>query len=209
MNNTPNPADRPAPVTPASAGQRLPQNRLVSALKRPIVFIPMLLLLCLLVLYFYKESQLKGIKAQAQADQQAVLDRANQRITENNTYLLQVMTKPFSWALRTAMLAGNQEQVDQYLFQFVQEKNFNLVLVADATGTIVSSTDQNFTGKAFANHFKQDYLKAEAALVDYANTERVVVVSPIMGFNTRLGTLLAVYLPGQQLGQQPPQTPAE
>jgi hypothetical protein len=167
----------------------------MTQLRKPVVFVPLVLLLLFLGLYLYKVSQLRDVRKQAAQEQAALIERANERISENNRYFLQVLTKPFSWALRTALLSGNVEQVDQYLFQFVREEKFALVLVADAEGTIISSTDQNFTGTAFADHFEPDYLRAESAIVDDANPGRVNVVSPIMGLNSKLGTLLAVYRP--------------
>ncbi|MFD3002426.1 PDC sensor domain-containing protein [Pontibacter toksunensis] len=195
-----------APEKPhRNTGDRSGENRFVAMLKKPVVYIPLILLLALLGLYLYKESQLNDVRKQAELEQAAVLERANKRISENNNYLLQVLTKPFSWALRTALLSGNTEQVDQYLFQFVQEEKFALVLVADENGNIISSTDQNFTGAAFADHFKPEYLKADSTIVDDSNPERMVVVSPIMGLNSKVGTLLAVYQPGEPLQQEKPE----
>lgn len=171
-------------------------------LKKPVVFIPLILLLLLLGLYLYKESQLNDVRQRAAQERAAVVDRANKQIAANNRYLLHTLTKPFSWALRTSLLSGNTEQVDQYLFQFVQEDKFSLVVVADENGKIISSTDQNYTGASFADHFKADYLKADTAMVDDTNQEKVVVVSPIMGLNSKLGTLLAVYQPGEPIQQE-------
>ncbi|MCJ8164155.1 hypothetical protein MKJ04_04825 [Pontibacter sp. E15-1] len=177
-------------------------NRFVTLLKKPVVYVSLVLLLLLLGVYLYKESQLKGVRELAAQEQEAAVERANERIAENSQYFLEVLMKPFSWALRSALLTGNVEQVDQYLFQFVQEKRFSLVLVADKDGNIISSTDQNYTGTAFADHFKPAFLKADDTMVDDANPERVVVASPIMGLNSRLGTLLAIYLPDNPVQQQ-------
>lgn len=177
-------------------------NKFAAQLKKPAVIISIILLLVILGLYLYKESQLRDVREQAAQEQAAVIERANQRITENNRYLLQTLMKPFSWALRTALLSGNTEQVDQYLFQFVQEEKFALLVVADAEGNIISSTDQNYTGAAFSDHFNPEYLRIDSTVVDESNPERVTVVTPVMGLNSKVGTLLAIYLPGEPLQQE-------
>lgn len=186
---------------------RKPANRsggdnFADKLKKPIVIVPLILLLALLGLYLYKESELSDVRRQAELEQATVIQRANERISENNRYFLEVLMKPFSWALRTALLSGNTEQVDQYLFQFVQEEKFSLLVVADAEGNIISSTDQNYTGASFTNHFAPEYLRVDSTVVDDSNPERMVVVTPIMGLNSKVGTLLAVYKPEQPIGQQ-------
>ncbi|MFD2512242.1 PDC sensor domain-containing protein [Pontibacter locisalis] len=178
------------------------ENGFVKQLKKPVVFIPLLLLLVVLGVYLYKESQLKEARREAAEERALLLERANERIAENRHYLLEVVAKPFSWALRSALLTGNVEQVNQYLFQFVQEEKFAMVLVADAEGNIISSTDQNFTGSAFADHFDSKYLQTDATTVDDSDPERVIVASPIMGLNSRLGTLLVVYRPDDPLQLQ-------
>ncbi|RDV13028.1 hypothetical protein DXT99_21880 [Pontibacter diazotrophicus] len=202
MDNDNNPPKRAPENTYRNSADRPGGNKYVAQLKKPVVFIPLILLLLMLGLYLYKESQLSDVREQAAQERAAVIERANQQITENNRYLLETLMKPFSWALRTALLAGNTEQVDQYLFQFVQEERFALLVVADADGTIISSTDQNFTGAAFSDHFNPEYLTIDSTVVDDSNQERVVVVSPVMGLNSKVGTLLAVYRPAPPLQQE-------
>ncbi|WP_162052938.1 PDC sensor domain-containing protein [Pontibacter pamirensis] len=205
MDNDNNPPKRAPENTYRNSGE----NKFVEQLKKPVVFVSLILLLLLLGLYLYKESQLNDVREQAAMEREqaameraAVIERANQQISENNRYLLETLMKPFSWALRTALLSGNTEQVDQYLFQFVQEDRFALLVVADADGTIISSTDQNFTGAAFSDHFNPEYLAIDSTVVDDSNQERVVVVSPLMGLNSKVGTLLAVYRPAPPIQQQ-------
>lgn len=202
MDNTNNPPKRAPENTYKNSADNSDGKKFVAQLKKPVVFIPLILLLLMLGLYLYKESQLSDVREQAAQEQAAVIERANQQILENNRYLLETLMKPFSWALRTALLAGNTEQVDQYLFQFVQEDRFALLVVADADGTIISSTDQNFTGAAFSEHFNPEYLTIDSTVVDDSNQERVVVVSPVMGLNSKVGTLLAVYRPAPPIQQQ-------
>jgi hypothetical protein len=179
------------------------QNSLLGMLRKPVVFVPLLLLfvflIILLIMSSSKNAQLRDAEAQAAADREAIVTRANQRIAENNTYFLRTLMMPFSWAVRTAMLSGNVEQVDQYLFQFVQEKNFELVVLADAKGKIISTTNQKYKGEDFANHFEPSMLAADETTINAADSTSIKVASPIMGFNSKLGTLYAVYKPEEPI----------
>lgn len=179
------------------------ENSPLNLIKKPVVYVPLLLLalflIILLIMSSSKNAQLRDAEEQAAAEREALVVRANQRITENNTYFLRTLMMPFSWAVRTALLSGNVEQVDQYLYQFVQEKNFELILVADAKGQIISTTNQKYKGEDFANHFEASLLSADEIMVNAADSTSIKVASPIMGLNSKLGTLYAVYKPEKPL----------
>lgn len=167
----------------------------------PAVLAATFLILCL-VIYFYKDSQMNDVREQAAQENEIIIQRANQRISENNSHFLELLSMPTSWAIRTALLAGNVDQVDQYLYQFVQRKNFEVVLVTDADGTIISSSNQKYIGNQFGDHFNASLTALESTNVDESEPNRIQVASPIMGLNSRLGTLFYVYLPEEPLQPQ-------
>jgi hypothetical protein len=160
------------------------------------------LLILLLVVYFYKDAQVREVRQQAAQERESMIERTNERIAENHRHFLDVLTMPFSWAIRTALMAGNVDQVDQYLFQFVQRRNFEVVLVADANGNIISSTNQRYIGNQFGEHFNAIFLAVESTTVDDSEPNRIRVASPVMGLNTRLGTLFYIYLLDEPLQAQ-------
>ncbi len=179
------------------------ENRLVALLKRPAVFIPLLLaLVFLLILVFInssKNTQLREARKQAAQEREAIVTLANEHVTENTTSFLRTLMMPFSWSVRSAMLSRNMEQVDQYLYAFVQEPNFELVLLADNTGKIISTTNQKYKGEVFANHFNASLLQVEAITLDTSDSSSIKVAAPIMGLNSKLGTLYTVYTPNEPL----------
>jgi isoprenylcysteine carboxyl methyltransferase (ICMT) family protein YpbQ len=179
------------------------ENNLGALIKKPVVLIPLLLtivfLIILLLVNSSKRNELREVREQAAQEREQIVTQANQSITETNTYFLKTLMMPFSWAVRTALLAGNVEQVDQYLYQFVREQNFELILVADASGKIISTTNQKYKGETFASHFDQALLAADSTLVSTGNQRSITVASPVMGLNSRLGTIYAVYVPEEPL----------
>jgi hypothetical protein len=179
------------------------ENSPLGMIRKPVVYIPLLLLaaflITLLILNNSKNSQIRDAQEKSAQDREALVARANQRITDNTTYLLRTLMMPFAWSVRTALLSGNVEQVDQYLYQFVQEPNFEMLLVADAKGKIISTTNQKYKGEAFDSHFNPALLRAEDITLDTSDSASIKVASPIMGLNSKLGTLYAVYNPEKPL----------
>ena len=173
------------------------ENSLQGMIRKPVVFIPLLLILAfliiLLILNASKNNQVREAQEQAAQEREELVSTANQRITDNTTYFLKTLMTPFAWSVRTAMLSGNVEQVDQYLYQFVQEKNFELILVADANGKIISATNQKYKDESFADHFEPSLLRADGTMLNTADSTSIKVATPIMGLNSKLGTLYAVY----------------
>ena len=179
------------------------ENSPLGMIRKPVVYIPLLLLaaflITLLILNNSKNSQLRHAQERSAQDREALVARANQRITDNTTYLLRTLMMPFAWSVRTALLSGNVEQVDQYLYQFVQEPNFEMLLVADAKGKIISTTNQKYKGEAFDSHFNSALLRAEDITLDTSDSASIKVAAPIMGLSSKLGTLYAVYNPEEPL----------
>jgi hypothetical protein len=200
MNDRPHPTDYEE-GRPHKGQYR--DNSPMGWLSRPVVFVPLILLvlfgIILLLVSSSKNRQLRDAEERAALEREEVVDRANQRITENNTYFLRTMMMPFAWAVRTAMLSGNVEQVDQYLYQFVQEPNFDLILVADPKGKIISTTNQKYKGEDFTNHFEPDLLRADETVVDATDSTSIKVATPVMGLTSKLGTLYVVYTPEEPL----------
>lgn len=179
------------------------ENRLVTQLKKPAVFIPLLLTLAFLVILLFinssKNTQLRETREQAAQEREVIVTQANQRVTENTAYFLRTLMMPFSWSVRSAMLSRNMEQVDQYLYAFVQEPRFELVLLADNSGKIISTTNQKYKGELFADHFQSSLLQAEAITLDTRDSTSIKVAAPIMGLNSKLGTLYTVYTPDKPI----------
>lgn len=179
------------------------ENNLAAVMKRPVVLIPLLLTIVFLILLLLvnssKRNELREAQEQAAQEREQIVTQANQRVMENNAYFLKTLMMPFSWSVRTALLAGNVEQVDQYLYQFMREQNFELILVADASGKIISTTNQKYKGEAFASHFDQALLAADSTMVSTGNQRSITVASPVMGLNSKLGTIYAVYKPEEPL----------
>ncbi|WP_158728819.1 MULTISPECIES: hypothetical protein [unclassified Flavobacterium] len=114
-------------------------------------------------------------------------------ITENKTEGLKQLSKAYIWAIRKELMTNNLEQVNLYAIDMVKEKGFQSIIVCNNKGVVVSATNKKQEGKLFSSFGKSNYLQFQETKVESINDSTLVVASPIMGFNSKLGTLIVEY----------------
>jgi hypothetical protein len=161
--------------------------------KKKIWIIIIIAVVLLGIVWVWKQVQLDHARKEAAAEKQQVQEQASKLFVQTNEQYLKLLAKPFVWAVRTEMMKGNISQVNLYANDMVKEKNFQSIVIADNKGLIVSSTNKKLEGKDFATIGKAAYLSGDTTRVDNVNDSLLVMSSPIMGFNNRLGTLMVTY----------------
>lgn len=154
------------------------------------VLIPVVLIA---TLWIWKQVQINNIQKEAESDKEVLQKRAKEDVIRTHEQHLQLLSKPFVWAIRSEMLQGNVNQVHLYLNEMVKEKNFKNIIVANDKGQIISSTNKKFEGQPFASIGEERFLSGNSPVVEKSNDSVFMVSSPIMGFNNRLGTLMYTY----------------
>ena len=162
--------------------------------KRNTMLIAALVILALFAgLWIWKSVQISNIKKDSAERQQALKQRADEVLMEAEMKYMKLIAKPYVWAIRTEMMRGNIDAVNLYANDMVKEKNFQSIMVADDKGTIISSTDKKLEGKDFSSVGKSAYLTTDSTIIDQVNKSTLMVSSPVMGFNKRIGTLVFNY----------------
>lgn len=110
----------------------------------------------------------------------------------NKTWLTR-MALPYSWAIRKEIMNGNIEEVNLYGNQLVREGTFSDVVIAGPDKKILSSTNKRFEGAAFSSYSNPGYLDADTATVYELNDSTLLLVSPVMGLNERIATVVIRY----------------
>lgn len=148
----------------------------------------LLLVLALGVTYLWKNVAVSMAKAQ-------VTSQAAAAIAAQNKSCLRLAAVPLVWTVRSEMLRGNYDQINQYLAQFVREPNMKEVLVAGADGRVVAATDKKREGAMVAELFPPEVPKVDTITVTTRPDGRLLVAAPIMGLNDRLGVLILIAAP--------------
>ena len=91
------------------------------------------------------------------------------------------------------MMSNNVNQINLYAKEMIKEKNILSIMVLNATGKIICSTNQKWEGRDFSTIGNASYLQSDSTIVDNINDSILIMSSPVMGFNNRLGTLIVNY----------------
>jgi hypothetical protein len=148
----------------------------------------LLLVIAVAGMYVWKNVAVNRATAQ-------LTEKADRIITDQNRSLLQLAVVPLVWAVRSEMIRNNYDQINQYLTQFVKEKNMKEIIVAKPDGTIVVATNKKLEGKPIAGFFPPSVLQEDKISVSSLDNGDMMVVSPIMGLSAKVGVLILLYTP--------------
>ncbi|MCU7549283.1 hypothetical protein OCK74_09155 [Chitinophagaceae bacterium LB-8] len=113
--------------------------------------------------------QINSLKKQHAVQQQQLIEQTKTLLANSVKHYLQLIAKPYVWAVRTEMMNGNMNQVHLYANDMVKEKNFKTILIVNNKGIIVSSTDKKLEGQYFATVGNKSYLNTNNTVVEQVN----------------------------------------
>lgn len=145
------------------------------------------------LLFIWKTIQANSLKKEAAANKAAIKTQAKANLMENSKRHLMLLAKPYTWAVRTALQQANGSLVNDYANDIVKEKNVVSVMLVDTKNTIISSTNKKYEGKDYLTVGTAYYLSVDSAVVNKVNDSLLVLASPVMSFNSKLGTLIFTY----------------
>ena len=161
--------------------------------KKTMLMIIVVAVILLAIIWIWKEIELNKQRNEANNKVQMLQEKTVGQLANNHKQHLKLLAKPYVWAIRNELLRGNINQVNVYANEMVKEKNFQSIVVANDKGVIISSTNKKNEGKEFSTVSNPNYLSSDTTIVENINDTVLVMSSPIMGFNNRLGTLMVTY----------------
>lgn len=128
-----------------------------------------------------------------EADSSAIRREAQELITRQTQDMQLLFGTALAWSVRSAMLRNNLDEIDQYFGDLVKNPRIALVLLADADGKVLRTTDRKYLDAQFSTHFPEDLLKVENVVIRPDEGDRIRLVLPIQGLTARLGTVVLLY----------------
>ncbi len=150
-------------------------------------------LVLLSVLWIWKSIEIRNILAKDAAERQQFKEEAIGQIQQSHKNHLKLLAKSFVWVVRDEIISGKLSRANLYVNDMLKEDNIQKVTITDGKGIVVFSTAKREQGKEFAIIGDPVYLLSKTTMVDTINDSTMIVSSPIMGFNSRLGTLIITY----------------
>lgn len=100
---------------------------------------------------------------------------------------LEFATEVFSWTVRSELLRENTENLNQLLTVFVKQSGADLVqLVNPKDNIVLLSSDKKFEGTSLETTAFSNLTSTTV----YTEANSVKIVSPVMGFNDKIGVLI-------------------
>lgn len=146
-------------------------------------------------LYASRGTAVKQARESAVAERAELLKQAEAQHAATVKRSLNLFGVPLAWAMRREMMAGNLDQVDQYVSDLVKLDGVREVTVAQADGTIGVASDRRHVGASFGSLYAERYLRADDIVVDEITPGQWLLVTPVMGLSARLGTVVVDYRP--------------
>lgn len=156
--------------------------------KHPKASIIIVAIIALAVVYFVKDIQ-------ASFESKALIKKANTEMIESQKASLKLFSRPLAWSIRTELLRGGNDQVDLLINDIVREKGLEFLHLLGNDGKVSFSTNRKLTGDELDLTKATGYLEADTTSVYMENDSLMVLVAPVMGYDSRLGSLVIGFKP--------------
>ncbi len=151
--------------------------------------IVLLLILSNLGVYFYQRMQQDKLVAMCRVQLDDKYKQGEAMTLQRSVEIATDLCRTMVFGIRGEMERANKGQIELFINNMVQESGLDLVVIQDANDSIYLSTDKKYENQQLP--YIEGLVTKEQVLRSDLN--EVVVVSPIMGTEKRLGTLLILY----------------
>ena len=146
-----------------------------------------------------------AIEQRAAAEREALLARANAAAAAQAAELLKMAALPLSWAVRQELQDKSYREIALYFQQLVGLGGVQRIALVSREGSVRVASDKKLEGRTATEAFPGAPLEDDRPAVRPIGAKGLEAVVPIMGLNTRLGTLIIDYDPAKA---DPRPTPA-
>jgi hypothetical protein len=133
------------------------------------------------------------LSSQFQADRSALVTELKAKVAANADETKRQFGIALAWAVRGEMIRNNLDQIDQFFNEIIKLPNTERVLLADSTGKVSVSTDRRYLGVELSTLVPVEATLPDAVTVRAGPNETKLLVIPVMGLNSRLGTVVVSY----------------
>jgi C4-dicarboxylate-specific signal transduction histidine kinase len=158
------------------------------------IFISVLVVI-IIVLFAWSQIERRNLNKRMDEQRAEIIVNSRKLIDENRKNLLYDVSRSLSWAMRSEASRNNLDQANQYLNEFVRAREFELALFTDNDGNIVLATDKRMEGTLVQDQFEINIADVQDVNIQVMSDNKWIATAPVMGLNTRLGTLILIYDP--------------
>ncbi len=145
------------------------------------------LVLVIFIILLWALIKMNNMQNNAVVEKQQLTEVYENQLESLSISSMELTAQVFTWAIRGEMLRQNMDQVNQFFTSFIQKPGITKIQLVDSgTAEIILSTDNKDEGAIIENTL---ILQAERTY-HIAKENSVLIISPVMGLNTRIGILI-------------------
>ena len=147
------------------------------------------LVLVIIIILLWAVIKMKNLEKTANNEKQQISEMYESALDSLSVSSMELTAQVFSWAIRGEMLRQNMDQVNQFFNSFIQEPGITKIRLIDpATARIILSTDKKDEGAII----EDTHIVNAERTYHVSGEAEVMIISPVMGLNARIGVLVIV-----------------
>lgn len=161
------------------------ENKYLQFIYRKKYYLGLILLLIIILIWHY--SKMHSLQKSAEKEKVEIVTKYETKLDSLNAVQLQQTAKAFSWAIRSELIRGNTDQINQFFNEFIKMPGIiKLQLINPESSIIEISTDKKDEGLQNADY---NNIKDQETINE---TSELKIVTPISGMNKQIGVFILI-----------------
>jgi hypothetical protein len=179
----------PSPV----AGSEKPARTFFSRFLRYAVGFLLLLLVVLVAgMYVWKTLAVRSLERQMEVQRSEMLVEQGRALNAQAQKMLRLTALPLAWAVRSEMMRGNLDPVDDYFRELIRKPGVLLIALINKEDKVVLATNRKLETQSADGLFSKAIRDADDIVIEDSDPLLRLGV-PIMSLNEKLGVLVMDY----------------
>jgi hypothetical protein len=145
------------------------------------------------VMYLWRRASLWRLRHAEHGAREALLAKTGQAADEANAKLARLTAVTLEWAVRAELVREDLRDVEEYMIHLAKRREIRRVLVARRDGLVIAATDKNLRHQRLDRVVEG--LPPESSDIQSIRVDGRILrlIVPVMGLESRLGTLVFEY----------------
>ena len=158
-------------------------NKLLQFLFKAKYYLGLILIILIILIWHY--SKIHFLEQNMEKEKLELLNNYKIKLDSLNTVHMKLTAKTFSWAIRSELIRGNKDQINQYFNEFIKTPGIiKLQLINTENSVIEISTDKKDEGTKNVDYIN---IKGQDAI---SGLPELKIVTPISGLNKQIGVFI-------------------
>ncbi len=152
-------------------------------LNRSKYYLGLILIMIIILIWHY--SKVHFLEKSTKKEKLGIINSYELKLDSLNAVHLQLTAKTLSWAVRSELLRGNKDQINQYFNEFIKTPGiFKLQLINSENSVVEISTDKKYEGLRDTTYIN---ITGQETIPDLPELK---IVTPISGMNKQIGVFI-------------------